>query len=195
MKNDSSSSGKGRSGLTDKKSQVLGKENGKGISWALWSGLGVALAALLVAVVFWWSPGGEPKQGQTLQSIAKDSQEIILAAAQFDDGKARHYSHQLPDGVVVRFFVLKSGDGVIRAALDACDVCWRANKGYKQDGDDMVCLNCGRRFASVKINEVKGGCNPVPLARRVDGGKVHIKLTDLAQGRGYFDFRKAEARQ
>lgn len=112
---------------------------------------------------------------------------VSYPAALFDDGKARHYEYR--NGKFnIRYFVLKSSDGVIRAAFDACDVCWPAGKGYYQDGDAMVCRNCGRRFASVLVNEVKGGCNPAPLNRSVVNGEVVISTKDLIEGRQYFDF-------
>jgi len=85
---------------------------------------------------------------------------------------------------------LKSADGVVRAAFDACDVCWRSGKGYTQDGDEMVCKNCGRRFASNRINDVQGGCNPAPLNRSVEGDHLIIQAEDIVRGRAYFDFNK-----
>ena len=106
----------------------------------------------------------------------------------FEDGKARHFELAHGD-ITVRYFILKSADGVIRAAFDACDVCWPAGKGYVQNGDVMVCRNCGRQFASVRINEVKGGCNPAPLKRTVDGDRIVIRVTDIIEGKPYFNFK------
>jgi uncharacterized membrane protein len=54
----------------------------------------------------------------------------------------------------------------------------------------MVCRNCGQRFASVKVNEIKGGCNPAPLERTVVGNKLVIKTADILQGVQYFDFSR-----
>jgi len=112
---------------------------------------------------------------------------VSLPATLFEDGKARHFQHVAGE-FTVKYFVLKSSDGIIRAAFDACDVCWPAGKGYYQDGDYMVCRNCGRRFASVLVNEVKGGCNPAPLNRRIENGKVIIEVKDILDGRQYFNF-------
>jgi uncharacterized membrane protein len=116
-----------------------------------------------------------------------NASQISLAASLFEDGKARHFQHMAGE-FNIKYFVLKSSDGVIRAAFDACDVCWPAGKGYYQEGDHMVCRNCGRRFASVLVNEVKGGCNPAPLNRRVENGKVIIEVKDILDGRQYFNF-------
>jgi hypothetical protein len=104
---------------------------------------------------------------------------LRFPAAAFADGKARFFTTTLPDGKSINFFAIKSSDGVIRAAFDACDVCFGARKGYHQEGDVMVCNNCGQRFASDKINEVKGGCNPAPVTRAIQGENLVIKLADL----------------
>ncbi len=111
--------------------------------------------------------------------LADANGEFRFPVASLTDRKARFFSATLPNGKPINFFLIKSSDGVIRAAIDACDVCYSARKGYYQDGDVMVCNNCGQRFPSAKINEVKGGCNPAPLTRTVQGDSVVIKLADL----------------
>jgi uncharacterized membrane protein len=117
-----------------------------------------------------------------------NASQVSLPASLFEDGKARHFQHVAGE-FNIKYFVLKSSDGIIRAAFDACDVCWPAGKGYFQEGDYMVCRNCGRKFASVLVNEVKGGCNPAaPLNRRVENGKVVIEVKDILEGRQYFNF-------
>jgi len=116
--------------------------------------------------------------------------EVSFPLQAFADGQAQYFQYPTSNGVTVRFFILRSSDGVVRAAYDACDVCWREGKGYYQDGDFMVCRNCGQRFASVKVNEIKGGCNPAPLDRTVVGDKLVIKIADIVQGSQYFDFAK-----
>jgi len=115
---------------------------------------------------------------------------ITYPADLFADGKVRYFRHKTDDGIAISYFILKSSDGVIRAAFDACDVCWPAGKGYEQSGDLMVCRNCGRQFASIRVNEVKGGCNPAPLERKIEGDKVVLLVKDIVSGKKYFDFSK-----
>ncbi len=129
-----------------------------------------------------------PEVGGT--SPAAGPSEVTYPAKTFQDGKARFYEYKNGDGITVKYFVVKSSDGVIRAAFDACDVCWPAGKGYVQKGDFMVCKNCGRQFASVRVNEVTGGCNPGALKREMAGDKLVIKGKDIVEGRKYFDFAK-----
>ncbi|MDT8396444.1 MAG: DUF2318 domain-containing protein [bacterium] len=139
--------------------------------------------------------GGEKEAGPVAATAAVKSTgatEFSYPVSDFNDGKARYYSFKSPKGLDIRYFIMKSSDGVIRAAFDACDTCWAAGKGYRQEGDVMVCNNCGLRFPSVKINEVKGGCNPSPLTRTVAGGNVIIKVRDIIeQGSFYFNFNRS----
>ena len=123
------------------------------------------------------------------QKIAQPTADglVTYPVEMFDDGQARHFDFNAGKHTI-RYFIIKSSDGVIRAAFDACDVCWPSGKGYFQEGDKMVCRNCGRKFASVLVNEVKGGCNPAPLNRRVENGKVVIEVKDILDGRQYFNF-------
>jgi len=127
--------------------------------------------------------GGINSQAPNKQypAIKAENDEIRIPTSVFDDRQAHFYSTTLPDGKAINFFILKSADGVIRAAIDACDVCYAARKGYHQEGDEMVCNNCGLRFPSNRINEVKGGCNPSPLTRTVEGDSVVIKISDLVK--------------
>ena len=114
--------------------------------------------------------------------------EFSFPISQFADGKARHYTYPAPGGITIKYFILKSSDGVIRAAFDACDVCWPSGKGYQQDGDTMICRNCGKKFASKLVSEVKGGCNPAPLKRTIRGNQLIIQAKDILDGRNYFNF-------
>lgn len=148
--------------------------------------VGILLTCLLVAGVaaftfLKWPRGESP-------STVASTDKVTLPVENFQDGRARYYQLKTEDGKAIKFFVLKSSDGVIRAAFDACDVCWKAGQGYYQDGDFMLCRNCGQRFASVKVNEVKGGCNPAPLKRQIEKGQVVVKVEDILEGRQYFDF-------
>lgn len=129
------------------------------------------------------------KMGNSSQAVAL-GKEIKHPVSLFQDGKARHFQIDIGDGISVRYFVIKSSDGVLRAAFDACDVCWYSKKGYYQEGDYMVCRNCGKRFASIKVNELRGGCNPAPLEREVVGENLVIQVKSILEGRKYFDFSK-----
>ena len=153
------------------------------------------LAAVILAGGAVYFLGGEKEAGPVAATAAvtqNSATEFVYNASDFDDGKAKYYSYKSPQGLDIRYFLLKSSDGVIRAAFDSCDTCWTAGKGYRQEGDFMVCNNCGLRFASVKINEIKGGCNPAPLSRTAKGDKIIVKVKDIIeQGSFYFNFKRS----
>src|SRR5512137_1415048 len=135
------------------------------------------IAALLIGAAFFgWvaTAGGAPPSPSPV---------VSYPVKNFEDGKARFYEYKADGNLTIKYFVIKSSDGVIRAAFDACDVCWPEGKGYRQQGDFMVCNNCGRRFASVKVNVITGGCNPGALTRTLEGGQLVIKTDDILKGR------------
>ena len=132
--------------------------------------------------------------GVTGAAAADPAADIVYPVKDFQNGNARFYSYPAGNGGTIKYFILKSSDGVIRAAFDACDVCFEAGKGYEQKGDFMVCKNCGRRFASVRVNEVQGGCNPAPLTREIRGDKLVIKVNDILEGKHFFPSGKGGGR-
>ena len=117
--------------------------------------------------------------------ISPENGKLYIPLKQVSYGAA-HYFTVNSNGKEIKFFVLKSRDGVVRAAFDACDVCFPEKKGYRQEGEFMICNNCGQKFHSSRINVVKGGCNPSPLAREAKGDHLEISMSDVATGTRYF---------
>lgn len=141
-------------------------------------GLGIATVAFVAFVLF--GGGADP-----FTVVTAEAGTVTIPVAEVSDGKAHYYTYH-GAGRKVNFFVLKSSDGVLRAAFDACDVCFREKKGYRQEGNHMVCNNCGQRFASVNINVLKGGCNPAPLNRHVKDDTIVFNASDIESGKYYF---------
>lgn len=149
----------------------------------------VGMVVVLSAVAGYLILGGGSSEGvpkTNARTISAPGQDVQIPLSEVGDGKAKFYNYTLADNQKVSFFVVKSSDGIIRAAFNACDVCYEHQRGYRQEGNDMVCNNCGQHFPSDRVNEVKGGCNPAPLERRVEGDHLVIKANDLRQGAFYF---------
>jgi uncharacterized membrane protein len=150
--------------------------------------IAIIISAVFIAGgVYYAVNSGNSRASYDKSNFSMNSSKVTYPVSLFEDNKARHYVYKGKD-VTIKYFILKSSDGIIRAAFDACDVCWPAGKGYYQDGDVMVCRNCGRRFASVLVNVVKGGCNPAPLKRRIEGDQLVIYMDDILDGKQYFNF-------
>lgn len=111
---------------------------------------------------------------------------FVFPVSAFNDGKAQYFEYKHSPSEWIRFFVVKSTDGVIRAAFDACDVCYRQKKGYVQQEKNMICVNCGLKFRTDKVNEVTGGCNPSALKRVIQGDKVIVTQQDVMTGLRFF---------
>jgi len=140
----------------------------------------VAVAVIAVAVVM--NRGGTTATATAASSAGGD---VTLPVAQVNDGKAHFYTYDA-NGTTVKYFVLASKDGTVRAALDACEVCYPKKLGYHQAGNYMQCNNCGKQFRSDQINVVTGGCNPIPLTRSVSGSTLTIASSSLQAGAQYF---------
>lgn len=156
----------------------------------------IFLALVAIATLFYYisrTDEGESSLSESLPGEAHAAvtpvttrNEVVFPESAFTDGKARFFEYKTPEGKIIKYFVIKSSDGVIRAAFDACDVCWEAGRGYVQKDDFMVCRNCGRRFQSTKVNVVTGGCNPSALTRNIKDGKVIIPAQSLDEGKRFF---------
>ncbi len=68
------------------------------------------------------------------------------------------------DGTAMEVLAVKASDGSIRTAFNTCEVCYDSGRGYyKQEGDELVCQNCGNRFSTSQVEVESRGCNPWPI--------------------------------
>lgn len=108
--------------------------------------------------------------------------------------KAKFYPYE-SNGIKMEVLALKSSDGTIRTALNTCQVCYASGKGYYvQEGNELVCQNCGNRFSADMVGKTKGGCNPVPISdtsKIDDGTKITIDKNYLDKNKAYFSNWKA----
>jgi len=89
-----------------------------------------------------------------------------------------HFFTADSNGTLLRFLVIRKGNGDFAVALDGCEICgW---SGYRQEGQNVICRNCGAAIYVPSIGQ-SGGCNPVGVKARVDGGKISVDLTALAE--------------
>lgn len=108
--------------------------------------------------------------------------------------KVKFYPYE-SNGIKMEVLALKTNDGTIRTALNTCQVCYSSGKGYYvQEGNELVCQNCGNRFNADMVGKAKGGCNPVPISdtsKIDDGTKITIDKNYLDKNKAYFSNWKA----
>ena len=138
-----------------------------------------AAAILCVAVVI--SFAGEyvygrvaaaPSPAKTL--VAQDSL-VRIPLSELTDSSLHFYTAEV-NGTVIRFLVIHKQSGDYATALDACQICGTA--GYRQEGQNVICRNCGASIYIPSIGQ-SGGCNPISVKSRVAGGEVIVDLSAL----------------
>ena len=138
-----------------------------------------AAAILCVAVVI--SFAGEyvygrvaaaPSPAKTL--VAQDNL-VRIPLSELTDSSLHFYTADV-NGTVIRFLVIHKQSGDYATALDACQICGTA--GYRQEGQNVICRNCGASIYIPSIGQ-SGGCNPISVKSRVAGGEVIVDLSAL----------------
>lgn len=142
----------------------------------------IGIGILVVVAVLYFVFGGIT--GNVVRVGMIDEGEVMKIPLSEISRTAGFYDY---DGI--KFFVVKAKDGSVKTAFDACDVCYRSRKGYRQQGDDMICNNCGNYYPISGLgtkNLRGGGCWPGYLPRTIEGDFLVIKKSDLEAGRYRF---------
>lgn len=82
----------------------------------------------------------------------------------------------------VRFFVGRDPGGTVLAAFDANELCAKTQRGYRHEGEWVVCNKCDKAFKLAEVNADRGGCAPIAVAHRVEGGRVTLTEADILKG-------------
>jgi uncharacterized protein (DUF983 family) len=121
----------------------------------------------------------------TYRPVTAENDEVRVPLSSLQGNRASYFVYA-GGGREIRFFLLQAADGSVRAALDACTSCYHAKLGYRQEGDTMVCNNCGMGFRSNDVGIITGGCSPIPVEKRMDGRLLVLKVKALEEGAKYF---------
>ena len=114
-----------------------------------------------------------PVRAQVL--VAQNGQ-VNIPLSELTDSSLHFYTADV-SGTVIRFLVIHKQNGDFAAALDACQICGTA--GYRQEGQNVICRNCGAAIYIPSIGE-SGGCNPIAVKSSVEGGQVIVDVSALA---------------
>ena len=140
-----------------------------------------AAAILCVAVVISFAGdyvygrvAAAPSPARTL--TAQDNL-VRIPLSELTDSSLHFYTADV-DGSVIRFLVIHKLNGDYAVALDACQICGPA--GYRQEGQSVICRNCGAAIYVPSIGQ-SGGCNPISVKSRVEGGEVIVDLSALGE--------------
>lgn len=122
----------------------------------------IAAAVILsvTAIITILSNGASDGAGAVASDIVINKSEIT-ETVEFIPAKAGKINMEV--------MAVKASDGAIRTAFNTCQVCNGSPRAYyKQEGDVVVCQNCGNRFGMDMIEQQRGGCNPVPIDEKTE---------------------------
>ena len=139
------------------------------------------LAAVVVVVIVC-----RPEADVAYARVGQPGEDVRIPVGDVADGRAKFFEYSAADAKPIRFFVLRTADGVTRAAFDTCDLCFRERRGYRQSGDSMICNSCGKTFRTGSIGDVHGGCNPIRLPTTGQHDHIVITAAALELGTPYF---------
>jgi high-affinity iron transporter len=111
------------------------------------------------------------------QAVTAQNGVVRIPTATVEDGRLHFFTVESA-GTEIRFLVIRKPGGGYATALDACAICGPA--GYRQEGQNVICRNCGAPIYIPTIGQ-SGGCNPIGFASHVEGGQVVFTVAAVTE--------------
>ncbi len=120
--------------------------------------------------------------------VIEEGGSLVIAVSELSE-TAQFYPVEV-DGTRMEVIAVKDSDGNIRTAFNTCQICYSSGRGYYvQDGNVLVCQNCGNRFTVDQIEIESGGCNPWPIFeenKTVTEDSIEISYDFLNESKNIF---------
>lgn len=143
---------------------------------------------VVLLVVVGTAIGGKKDTDKTEKADQASGGDLKIIKSELTD-QAKFYPYEV-NGIDMEVLAFKATDGTIRTALNTCQVCQNSGRGYYvQEGDQLICQNCGNRFRADDVELIKGGCNPVPILKEnkiEDEATITISEAFLTSNVGMF---------
>ncbi|MDR1710690.1 MAG: DUF2318 domain-containing protein [Propionibacteriaceae bacterium] len=103
--------------------------------------------------------------------------DVAVALDAVSDGHLHRFAYAA-QSCEVRFIVIAKNARAYGVGLDACNVC--GPTGYYERDGQVICKLCD---VAMNINTIgfKGGCNPIPIAYRIESGRLLIAKSALEE--------------
>lgn len=143
--------------------------------------LGVVVVLAAAGLIAKGITGGETKSASLESDLFIPKSEVTKTAS--------FYPVSI-DKTKMEIIAVKASDGTIRTAFNTCQVCNGSPRAYyKQEGDKLVCQNCGNQFSMDMVEQQRGGCNPIPILednKKDDGSNIVISKDFIEQNKEIF---------
>ena len=144
----------------------------------------IAACSLLFCCLVMFS--GCAKQPAQYQEAPVQGSRISIPISQVNDGNAHFYSYR-KSGRHINFFVRSDSKGAVSAYFDACYTCYKKKKGYRQEGENLICNECSMKFGlSEETWSERDGCDPIPLNSAREDNRLLIDTTVIEKGAKLF---------
>lgn len=146
---------------------------------------GIALVLLFVGVVLAAELALEGKLGNSVQTgrVSPGRDGLVRVSLDgLEPLQVRFYQFLNSGNQEVRFLVGRDGAGHLAVAFDGNEICAKSKRGYRAEGEWLVCNKCDKSFRLAEVNAGGGGCKPVPLEHRVEGDEMVIAEADILKG-------------
>ncbi len=111
---------------------------------------------------------------------------VTLEVGDLGPGEVRFYRFLNSGNQEVRFLVGRDRAGTVQVGFDASESHSRLGRGFRHEGDWLVDNKCDSAVRLDLVNEGGGGCRPVPLPHRLEGGRLILAEDDVLRGWRYF---------
>jgi high-affinity iron transporter len=142
--------------------------------WSFAAAILCVLVVLSLAAEFVYSRATNAQE--PARELVAQNNQVRIPLGDLQDSSVHFYTADV-NSTVIRFLVIHRGNGDYATALDACQIC--GTTGYRQEGQNVICRNCGATIYIPSIGE-SGGCNPIPVKSQVENGEVIVDLSALA---------------
>lgn len=107
---------------------------------------------------------------------------VRIAVGDLGKDEVRFFRFLNTSNQEVKLFVGRDGGGTVQVGFDANEICFKQKRGYRHEGEWLVCNKCDKAFKLAEVNAGGGGCKPVPIRHQVAGTEVVLAEADILEG-------------
>jgi high-affinity iron transporter len=164
----------GKEALNDAEKRLLESQNRRQRRWMIVAATASLTVILVLTADFIYARANSaPPSARPIEAIGNI---VRMPVGEAQDGNMHLFTVNA-GGQSLRFMIIKKPNGW-GVALDACRIC--GAEGYRQDGQNVICRHCASAIYIPSIGD-QGGCNPIGVASRLDGGDLVIDISSLTQ--------------
>jgi uncharacterized membrane protein len=160
--------------MGDAERRLVESQNRRSQRWMIAGAIGCLTVILVLTADFIYTRANSAPPAS--RPIAAVGNEVRVPLSEVQDANLHLFTINV-SGQSLRFMIIKKPNGY-GTALDACRIC--GAEGYRQDGQNVVCRHCGSAIYVPSIGDA-GGCNPVGVPSRIEGGDLVMDVTALTQ--------------